>query len=1207
MIQGDEGGESAHVLEPVKYNHTIRVRHASEGSDRASGVAFNAITARSAPRGMSAQAMPNSMPTSRIISSDESMAEILASANTDLVNRHNSPGLPGLEGFSTPATCGAPLSHTHDNAQTLHMSLKLVLQNEDTYVDGQHARITSADELYKAAKEQYEMAMGTISTSYDSPVSDTGTGKTQILDFAEASIHDQDSSAIRQRRPSARPEIKEISRAIWGDADPAADAAASSGIGGDIEKHAVLDNADVSVPSSGNKLEQLALQAHKGPSTGEHGNASNSPNTLGIADASTPPPPEAQSESARLAVDKDKDKNKEDDVAMDTVDDVSHDPSLLAKLVQSSSDPRSLIYDAGSQFGSMRSKTQSVPGTSNQPANISSMFDQDVSPAAPSTEVPESKESYEATTEERILETFGSGDVLLLTPAVAADTMESETKGEAPPEIQMPAREDSPKAEEQARDHETTAKEASPTRSTLHYQLHQADCAAESDALAHASVQATHSGESPAIPAKNRHTAANAANSAQPGIPAGRRVSLQEYVEQQKPGSRSRLTNMGHEQLNFRVSLLQRKPSERSRKMRSVSLPSPQSAPPALLSGMLPPVLMAQDAAHQRTHSFYETPALAQALGQPALVSQSANHPHSWPPAIQALGVTFSEDITERALFSQILGDGAALTPRDLKDAKRHSGGIPLLQPAPPLFDPAKDTGEDGVPESVLRAYLAGDLTAIERFFAHVMRLTAPSSIYDGEVSDDGDWIFGLEGPPPEVLAQREATKKQQEETPKVGQSQEDRAAQDTGAAATGDAGHADKCMADGLQQEIKVGEPLVARKPEAAKPAAEVSGTAQSAALPSSAGLRSVGGDSAADSHSPRRIAIPKSRLLQARRSKSKGSSIAEDHQGSSAVIQLPLSSSELSGSASAQQFDTIMPGAIQAPKAAPAAQQILGSSSGVRSTIEEPNTADANCYSPARGGDRNRRHSEARRRKPIPGQTGKEGNHEKLVLMARLRVLEGMIQKAAIKESRLQPEPALLKPQLLEDMESMASIYSSSIDFGYDAAYTRPSNNQRQRSHRHRTDNELVSRSSLMSGSQHSRTSYEDPAGNRRTGQPPVLEKLRQNARMRTSAPYRASMLNRAFSPSGYSTESIPGAAGGRGKRDAKARNGGTLDTIQSNEAGEIAYSAKSSGSIKIELVEESMSIPSQVPELPSNLRILPFAETARFRRTARLLSSS
>ncbi|KAJ1987591.1 hypothetical protein GGI04_006125, partial [Coemansia thaxteri] len=122
-------------------------------------------------------------------------------------------------------------------------------------------------------------------------------------------------------------------------------------------------------------------------------------------------------------------------------------------------------------------------------------------------------------------------------------------------------------------------------------------------------------------------------------------------------------------------------------------------------------------------------------------------HPPSHPRD-QSVSEEEEEVLAERVLFSHLLGDGAALTSPELNVAS--------LQP-PPLFDPHTDTGENGVPESVLRAYMAGDLTAIERFFEHIMRITAPDSIYDGEASEDGDWTFGLEGPPPEIIAQREA------------------------------------------------------------------------------------------------------------------------------------------------------------------------------------------------------------------------------------------------------------------------------------------------------------------------------------------------------------------------------------------------------------------------------------------------------------------
>ncbi|KAJ2889590.1 hypothetical protein IWW38_004615, partial [Coemansia aciculifera] len=301
----------------------------------------------------------------------------------------------------------------------------------------------------------------------------------------------------------------------------------------------------------------------------------------------------------------------------------------------------------------------------------------------------------------------------------------------------------------------------------MHPQSRQFAQGTDSEALAHASVQATMSGESPAIAAKVLSSQppriySHAQTSA---VGIGKRpISLQEYVEQQKLGVHHRATPTGNEQLNFRVSLLERAPPEYNRKTRSVSLPSPHSGLPVLPADMLQPanacpspdrpIYIPRPATHQRTKSFYDSPPLVQALLLP-----------EWPQSASAQSQEQSlaeDELAERALFSHLLGDGAALTSPDLKVARRQSGAQPLVQTAPPLFDPEVDTGENGVPDSVLRAYLAGDLTAIERFFEHIMRITAPSSIYDGEVSEDGDWTFGLEGPPPEVLAQREAAHKEQ-------------------------------------------------------------------------------------------------------------------------------------------------------------------------------------------------------------------------------------------------------------------------------------------------------------------------------------------------------------------------------------------------------------------------------------------------------------
>ncbi|KAJ2003445.1 hypothetical protein GGI04_002962, partial [Coemansia thaxteri] len=113
---------------------------------------------------------------------------------------------------------------------------------------------------------------------FESPASEAGTGRTQILDFSEADV--RSPAAALQRRPSARPEIRDVRGVLWGDTNPTSTAAASA--------------------------------------------------DLAAADLAT---------TADLA----------------TADLPHHDPLLLQRLVTTSPDPRALIYDAASRFGSMRS------------------------------------------------------------------------------------------------------------------------------------------------------------------------------------------------------------------------------------------------------------------------------------------------------------------------------------------------------------------------------------------------------------------------------------------------------------------------------------------------------------------------------------------------------------------------------------------------------------------------------------------------------------------------------------------------------------------------------------------------------------------------------------------------------------------------------------------------------------------------------------
>ncbi|KAJ2462975.1 hypothetical protein EV174_007030, partial [Coemansia sp. RSA 2320] len=124
-----------------------------------------------------------------------------------------------------------------------------------------------------------------------------------------------------------------------------------------------------------------------------------------------------------------------------------------------------------------------------------------------------------------------------------------------------------------------------------------------------------------------------------------------------------------------------------------------------------------------------------------------------------------------------------------------------------------------------------------------------------------------------------------------------------------------------------------------------------------------------------------------------------------------------------------------------------------------ESPMPYDKNalCFSPGRARSYNRRQSDYGSRQPVPCQTPHdEKRQERQLLMTRLRVLETMIQKSAIEESRLQPPAVLRKSRLVEDIESIASIYSSSLELDYDRIYQELNSSQRRNSNsRHQSTN--------------------------------------------------------------------------------------------------------------------------------------------------------
>ncbi|KAJ2061249.1 hypothetical protein GGI17_003198 [Coemansia sp. S146] len=1165
-VAGDEGGDDAHVLEPSHYKHVVRFEQKAAAAARTSSM--DTITAAAAAKNRtvasSSRRMPQSMPQSRAMSSDDSLADsladMLASDASEHFRSYRVPDIPGLESYAgTPVPANARLRR---------------LEDEVLYGACRPATADSLDRIPRA---------GAMLASFDSPVSDAGTGRTQILDFAEADIRSPvvAGASQLQRRPSARPEIRDVRGILWADTNPTSTAAASADLSGAAAAAAVV--ADT--PATLNSPER--------PATANASATNSKPSALPVPVGGT-----------KLAL---------DDAGL-------HNPLVLARLVHTSPDPRSLIYDAASQFGSMRSRPSFGFDPKPTPKPDSSL---NAHPVSESTPLVSSS----------IQPDIGSSAVVAHAPALETSRqMSSKLDNESvSPSMPWPGT-------------------RTPDELSLHRRSRQFVTVTDSEALAHVSVQATMSGESPAMAAKTlsqkpgRDRAYVPPNGAS-GKKGERPMSLQEYVEQQKLGVHHRATPTGHEQLNFRVSLLERRLPEYNKKARSVSLPSPHSGLPALPTDILQPAISrsSQDrpiyiprpAAHQRTKSFYDSPPLVQALLHP-----------EWPMAASGQSQEQSlaeEELAERALFSHLLGDGAALTSPDLKVARRQSGAQSLVQAAPPLFDPDVDTGENGVPDSVLRAYLAGDLTAIERFFEHIMRITAPSSIYDGDVSEDGDWTFGLEGPPPEILAQREAARKELVNASREVPDMIDASAEASRIAASG----------VNLQLALTAAEPVQTSTPPTSVPtnrpdsqipvsivapvdATTVALSEQQSPSPAAEAPADSNGEKAVDNETPvsndaggaskpaRRIAIARSQLARTKREGLHNNSSGQSSSTNSADLSGHNCKTNTSISLTNSQRPVDDESRVQASEeptspwddvdiaAAPSqttnvrnvARFVMSVANLPPAEVEQPAQYDkiAACISPGRARSRNRRQSESGVRNTIiPSQEPQsDRRQERQMLMARLRVLETMIQKAAIEESRLQPPAVLRKSRLVEDVESIASIYSSSMEMDYERIYQELNNSQRPRADTRRksADPEALRRSSegarqqgLAAANQlRSLGAGQIPHG---TARGEVLARLKQNSQARAMSPLRASMLGRA-------TAYRPG------ERPVGTNSGAVANTSVLSEVSEVAYSARSNGSIRIDIVDEG-STPSLPVSDTSHLgRALAYQNSSRFRRTAKLLGS-
>ncbi|KAJ1722551.1 hypothetical protein LPJ53_003048 [Coemansia erecta] len=1254
---------------PELQRHAVRFLPQNIGGPtRTSSVAMDTITARGRigelrhsgrqARGRGAQSMPHSHEASRVVSSDGSFTDMLANANSDYMRDYPMLDMSDLDNYS-------PGIVDMDDASLPFPANEKLRQLENAVLfGGLRIQPGAADSM------QHGRPM-------DSPTSEAGTGRTQILDFAEADMREGAQPGTRYRRPSARPEIKDVRGILWA-ADPTpatnatataiATAAASAELATGTTAAREIDASES--PATLNNLERLSVEISPGAQPASDKAPAKFATIAALDQASL----QLLLETGKLP---DVDQHGEGSPA--TVN-----PVLLTRLVHTSPDPRNLIYDAGSQFGSMRSRAS--PGSEKAAAELPSPTP--VVPAIPQPAVLN-------------IATVSAPDHALKDAKIAAtdDSAALKMLGSQSKDITSTANpQDNESFDEQ---NVRTPRNASRNMSTF----------IDSDVLARASVQALMAGESPAMAVRklsNRAlaaaalesgkistsagAAANSSNSASrsnsqndPAAgPENRRMSLQEYVEQQRLPATGRAMHAGHEQLNFRVSLLDRKPPRFNKKSRSASLPPLQSMLPVLGTAAVDPAgtsarslfdrsaYIPRPGAHQRTRSFYDSPPLVQALLNPDISSPDSQMP-PWPAGSSRLGDSSiaGEELVERALFSHLLGDGAALTSPDIRVARKQSVASTVLPSnTTQLFDPEVDTGEDGVPEPVLRAYLAGDLTAIERFFEHIMRITAPSSVFDGEVSEDGDWAYGLEGPPPEVIAQREAdAAAAAAATAEAGQSKNSQS--------TSDSREVPGMMDNSAEESRIIGPGMqVSRMPSANSSRAfartpgphapsSVDASAERAApegldipVPRSVDVADparpdthhesystrqavassppeVGSGSEVDvPKTPSRpIAIAHSRLSRIQRSASK-----ESPQTSASTSRNVSSGSYTSPTTSVGTPQPHLKSNTSTSVANSQAQHIARHASGypvsrsANSPERQPTVVSRNpkapvsresplhrqshaesalCFSPGRMRDHNRnsRQFETSQRKPILNTTDISRSQEKRILMTRLRVLEGMIQRTAIEESRLQPPEVLRRQRLVEDMESMASIYSSSMELDYD-----------------RIHQELSNKAARDIGD--GRHYQKDDGSPRRmsSNRGNVLGRLKSGSQARALSPLRASIYDRQFAANGSSTDKSSTGLSERHHRSTAAQAGSAPMGLPSAGAPnmslvsgltDVAYSARASGSIRIDIVDESVSSASggggggggvhvQQTVMPSGRRApVPFSRSGRFQRTAKLLS--
>ncbi|KAJ2478966.1 hypothetical protein IWW56_003399 [Coemansia sp. RSA 2131] len=1165
----DAADEPENGTEPEEqFTHAVRFRERRSIVERTSGVALDTITARDRSEWVQAReerggkSLPHSHATSRIVSSNGSFADMIASASSEYLRQHRMPDLPGIEGFSRPesstgpprsaASSGPPqpllfvtglqpLQHSNDILPLQHSSAmdlplpaneKLRQLESDVLFGGHRPRPTSAD------SNGANKVRTSIGATCDSPISETGTGRTRILDFAETNINpDNSTNVVKSRRPSARPEIKDVRSILWSEGNSESAAA--------LGRPAGLGLVDTDSPDTPTALNSLERTTHSGSGAPDFKSAQ-----MLLAD-----------ESCGKGVG-----TPESFPKQSTEEAEANERQRLARLVQRSPDPRNLIYDAGSQFGSMRSHESRGTDVVETKAAVRPPLPPDLVAA---------HNAATATSKQEPISPSG------LSPGIG-------------PDIRTPT-DDLSFQRHMLED--MSMQRRMLDEQSLHRQSHQFGAGTDSEVMARASVQATMS-ESPGIAARRVNGKVPLAAVASPafatqGDTVGRRMSFQKYVEQQKHVSNSRSTTTGNEQLNFRVSLLERKLPEFNRRTRSVSLPASQPALLAIADGRN---LVQQSARQQRARSFYESPLLVQTL----LLQQSepSTAGISLPP-LPATGRTMSqgadEDLEDRALFSTLLGDGAALTSPEIVAARRMSGArTPSQVSAPLAFDPQSDHGENGVPDSVLRAYMAGDTTAVERFFEHIMHLTAPTSVYDGEGSEDGDWSFGLEGPPPEILAQRAIAAKQglvleSRDLPDMVDASADASRVISSGANIQSARTSDP--EEHLDQSVSnQGETVdQVASSQAVPPVQPVSipetPIEQPAATDTAVATRAVATNSS-DGKEARKIAVPRSRLSRRKHTSNPNSNIA--------LVTPDVSSIQVQGGKQSNG-QIVQNDVVDIPVT-------------VESTRGQQLTDNVLCFSPARMRGRNahRQQSEATRRKPLPTQTFEIRRQENRMDMAKLRVLETIIQKEAIEESRLRPAPALQGSRLTEDIQSMESIYSINMEMDYQHIQNELSRSVRQRFEDRRAARDVQSRAIQVPPIDNNVAAQDKPVRVIGRG-PDVLKRLKHGSQARVRSPFRASMLERAA----ITPELSVGSALNRptepqwSKVAEPATSASIPGGVPNMSLSDVAYSARSSGSIRIDIIDDRSIPGSPTSEVTSSHRAIRLSNTGRFRRTAKLLA--